>query len=97
MAQDAAQDGRDALLRQAALHEMLRGKAPGERIAFLRREKQMSQNGLAVAVRAEGAPCSGKWKVCRWEKGMRPRQPARDVLAKVLGVSESILFDNVKT
>lgn len=94
MPQDAAQDGRDALLQHAALHEMLRAKRHhGERIAFLRRERGWSGNDLAIRLRDAGVPCSGKWKVCRWEGGMKPRKQHRPAIARVLGVEESALFD----
>lgn len=94
MPQDAAQEQDDSA-RQAALLEVMRTKSPGERIAFLRKEKNWSQNQLASAVRDAGAPCSGKWKVCRWESGQNhPREPARRALAQVFGVAEAALFDN---
>lgn len=94
MPQDAAQEGREALIQRAALAEMLRGKTPGERIAFLRREKKWSQNQLASAIRGAGATCSGKWKICRWETNENvPREPTRLALAFVLGVDVRTLFD----
>jgi transcriptional regulator with XRE-family HTH domain len=94
MPQDAAQDGRNALLQHAALHEMLRAKRHhGERIAFLRREKGWSGDDLAARLRAEGVPCGDRSKVCRWERGMKPRKRWRPAIAKVLGVEESVLFN----
>jgi DNA-binding transcriptional regulator YiaG len=93
MPQDAAQGGGEDVFQQAAVYTLLQKKTPSERIVFLRREKKMSQEDLADAVDAAGVPSSGRWKVWRWEHGMRPRGPARAALAAVLGVPETVLFD----
>jgi len=93
MPHEAADDGREAMIQRAAMNELLRNRSPGERIRFLRIERRMSQTDLADAVKNLGASCSGKWKISRWEAGMRPREQARKALAQVLGVEESVLFN----
>lgn len=88
MPQEAARDE----AREAALKELLRPKTPGERIAFLRKDRGWSQSALAARIRDEGGSCSGKWKVCRWEQGMYPKPPTRQAIARALGVEEGVIF-----